>query len=55
MSSLLTFKSSDLNHILPRDQALDEDPEYADQFLDLWRNLWSKRDTAWHLDNPVHP
>lgn len=28
-----------------------EDP---DQYLAIWKQLWSKRDTAWHLTRP-HP
>ena len=72
MSSLVTLKSSDLNHLLREQQqqqqsqqpicqqqlqaaSSSDDADFADQFLDLWRGLWSKRDTAWHLDNPVHP
>lgn len=26
----------------------------ADQYIEMWKDLWSRRDTAWHLDR-VHP
>jgi len=31
-----------------------DDEEEADKYLNIWKNLWSKRDTAWHLDS-FHP
>lgn len=32
----------------------DEQQEHPDQYLYIWKQLWSKRDTAWHLEKP-HP
>lgn len=53
MSTAVQLQSSDLVHN-DVNKINEVDTEQADKYLEWWLKLWSKKDTAWHLDS-IHP